>query len=243
MRTFSYILIALVTVFVLNIALSFSLPAYRNAFVNVRSTLFPFSKKAPSQDLAEVKQSENTRLAESLDRIDKHIESLSDAKKTGTGTIALNGATATGTVSASSGSVIPQEEAPKEPDIPLSGIFLQKIMPDIMPKKIENKGFFGIQVMGKILYNTYLDEHKRVKIYTFNETYDTLLINMKLTGSVYTLNETDQFFGYTFFLNPVKKDPKDKTVRFITAIEGRAVGVEVPKNYYSTFKKMLLTNK
>jgi len=66
---------------------------------------------------------------------------------------------------------------------------------------------------------------------------------MKLTGSVYTLNETDQFFGYTFFLNPVKKDPKDKTVRFITAIEGRAVGVEVPKNYYSTFKKMLLTNK
>lgn len=67
-------------------------------------------------------------------------------------------------------------------------------MPDIMPKKIENKGFFGIQVMGKIHYNTYLDENKQVKIYAFDETYDTLLINMKLTSSVYSLNETDQFF-------------------------------------------------
>jgi len=125
MRTFSYILVTLVTVFVINIALSFSLPAYRNAFINVRSTLFPFSKKAPSQDMTENRQSENTRLAESLDRIDKHIESLSDTKKTGTGTIALSGAMASGsttveTGSSSSGSVIPQEEVPQEPDIPLS---------------------------------------------------------------------------------------------------------------------------
>lgn len=124
MRTFSYILIALVTVFVINIALSFSLPAYRNILVNVRSDMLPFSKKAPNQDTTESKQSENTRLAESLDRIDKHIESLSDAKKTGTGTVTLSGATASGSTTAgtgsSSGSVIPQEETTKEPDIPLS---------------------------------------------------------------------------------------------------------------------------
>lgn len=97
--------------------------------------------------------------------------------------------------------------------------------------------------MGKIVYSTYYDEKKNIKIYAFEETYDTLLLNMKLTSSVYKLNETDQFFGYTFFLNPTKKDPKDTTVRFITALEGRAIGVEVPKNYYSSLKRMLLKNK
>ena len=73
--------------------------------------------------------------------------------------------------------------------------------------------------MGKIAYSTYLDDRKNVKIYAFNETYDTLLLNMKLASSVYTLNETDQFFGYTFFLNPAKKDSKDTTIRFVTALE------------------------
>lgn len=251
MRIFSYILAALVTVFVINIALSFSLPAYRNALVSVRSNILPFWKQAPTREGGDERKSESARLAESLDRIDKHIESLTGTGKTGTGTVTLTGTTQSGTTTSgatsatvSSGSAAPQEEvAPKEPDIPLSGIFLQKIMPDIMPKKIENKGFFGIQVMGKIRYNTYMDDAKKVKIYSFSETYDTLLINMKLTSSVYMLNETDQFFGYSFFLNPVKKDSKDKTVRFVTAIEGRAIGVEVPKNYYSTLKKMLLTNK
>lgn len=110
-------------------------------------------------------------------------------------------------------------------------------------KKIENAGFFGIQVMGKISYNTYVDDVRKIKIYAFSETYDTLLLNMKLASSVYTLNETDQFFGFTFFLNPTKKDSKDTTIRFVTAIEGRAIGVEVPKNYYLTFKKILLRSK
>lgn len=48
--------------------------------------------------------------------------------------------------------------------------------------------------MGKIAYNTYGDDRRKIKIYAFNETYDTLLLNMKLTSSVYALNETDQFF-------------------------------------------------
>ena len=37
-----------------------------------------------------------------------------------------------------------------------------------------------------------------------------------------------------------KKDQKDTTIRFVTALEGRAIGVEVPSNYYPTLKKMLL---
>lgn len=97
--------------------------------------------------------------------------------------------------------------------------------------------------MDKLPYSTYLDDKKKLKVYAFQDTYDNVLLNMKLAGNAYTLNETDQFFGFTFFLNPAKKDSKDTTIRFVTAVEGRALGVEVPKNYYSTFKKMLLKNK
>lgn len=48
--------------------------------------------------------------------------------------------------------------------------------------------------MGKIAYSTYSDEMRKIKIYAFSDTYDTLLLNMKLASSVYSLNETDQFF-------------------------------------------------
>ncbi|EKD30280.1 MAG: hypothetical protein ACD_78C00101G0005 [uncultured bacterium (gcode 4)] len=246
MRVFSYILTALVTIFIFNIVLSFSLPVYRDALVQVRTSIFPVSEKISEDDIAEEKKSENARLVESLDRIDKHIESLSETQKTDTGVVTMSGMVNTGTIltSSASGVVVPEVESiPVEPSIPLSGLFLSKIMPEITPKKVENSWFFGIQVMGKIFYNTYSDEKKQIKIYAFNDTYDTLLLNMKLTSSVYSLNETDQFFGYTFFLNPLKKDPKDTLVRFITALEGRAIGVEVPKEYYTTLKKMLLKNK
>ncbi|MDD5197944.1 MAG: hypothetical protein PHN60_03750 [Candidatus Gracilibacteria bacterium] len=245
MRIFSYIFTALVTIFVLNIALSFSLPAYRGFLINVRTGIFS-SERTSGQEEGDEKIKETTRLVESLDRIDRHIESLSKIQKADTGSITVSGAvsTETGIVNIASGALLPEEESiPKESDIPLSGIFLSKIMPEITLKKVENNGFFGIQVMGKIRYNTYSDEKKKIKIYAFDDTYDALLLNMKLTSRVYSLNETDQFFGYTFFLNPLKKDPKDTTIRFITALEGRAIGVEVPKEYYATLKKMLLKNK
>lgn len=87
MRVFSYILTALVTIFVINIALSFSLPVYRNTLVSIRTSVFPSSEKAMELPVEDEKTKENTRLVESLDRIDKHIESLSEAKKTGTGMV------------------------------------------------------------------------------------------------------------------------------------------------------------
>lgn len=67
-------------------------------------------------------------------------------------------------------------------------------MPEVTLKKVENDGFFGIKVMGNVQYNTYWDERKKIKIYAFRETYNDFLLNMKLTSSVYSLNETDQFF-------------------------------------------------
>ena len=90
-------------------------------------------------------------------------------------------------------------------------------MPDIILKKTDDKGFFGIQIFTKIGYSTYIDERKNIKVYAFSENYDTLLVNLKLVNNMYDINETDQFFGFTFFLNPIKKDPR--TVRFVTSLE------------------------
>ncbi len=127
MRIFSYIFTALVTIFVINIALSFSLPSYRTALVNVRTSIFPDSKKVQIEIPTETKKSESDRLAESLERIDKHIESLNEAKKTSTGTLVGSGlANSTGSVGSGSvvtlsGAQTPQEEVtPKEPEVPLS---------------------------------------------------------------------------------------------------------------------------
>lgn len=127
MRVFSYILTALVTIFVLNVALSFSLPAYRDALVQARTSIFPVTKKAPDAPPGEEKKSESTRLVESLDRIDRHIESLSEKNIAGTGIVIMSGAiqtgalASTGTSTISSGTILKEEEPlPKEPEIPIS---------------------------------------------------------------------------------------------------------------------------
>lgn len=125
----------------------------------------------------------------------------------------------------------------KGEDVPLSGVLLMKIMPDLSPKKIPNEGIFNIHVLGNVRFNTYYDAKKKVKFFAFAETYDVMLANMKLLDKLYTVNETSQFFGKTFFLNPKKSDD---FVRFVTFLEGRAVGVEVPKKFYNTLKTMLL---
>jgi hypothetical protein len=69
------------------------------------------------------------------------------------------------------------------------------------------------------------------------------LLNMKLATGTYVVNETDQFFWFTFFLNPVKKDSSDSIIRLVLAVEGRAIWMEIPKSYYNTFKKILLKNQ
>lgn len=120
MRIFSYIITALVTIFVINIALSFSLPSYRNILVKVRTGIFPSQADHGAED---AKNRENARLVESLDRIDKHIESLGGVQKSDTGAVAMSGVTdeGSGAVGTSSGGTIPPEDSnPKEPDVPLS---------------------------------------------------------------------------------------------------------------------------
>ena len=64
-----------------------------------------------------------------------------------------------------------------------------------------------------------------------------MLSNLKLVSNVYTVNETDTFFDATFFLNSTNK--RDSAVRFVTSLEGKAVGIEIPKTFYPKLKKLL----
>lgn len=241
MRIFSYILLGIVTIFLVNIAISFTVPSYRENLIQMREKII--GKKMSSVSENEVILQPSAIQTGSV----LLVKTGSVSVNNGTGTT-ISMSVQTGSVStwsiemSNSGAqsnqiVVPAASTPIEPDISVSGLFLAKIMPDIDLKKTENKGIFNIYLFNKIPFNTYIDEKKKIKIYAFGETYDTMLANLKLTSSVYKINETDQFFWYTFFLNPTRKD---SIIRFVTAMEWRAIGIEVPKSYYPTLKKMLL---
>jgi len=78
---------------------------------------------------------------------------------------------------------------------------------------------------------------KQLKVYAFDNDYDYLKANFKLLENMYKINETDTFFGYTFFLNSLKNDGM---IRFVTRVDGRSVGVEISKKWYKELKKILI---
>jgi hypothetical protein len=115
MRIFSYICTALIIVFIINIILSFSWPAYRNTLVVARNHMFPAIKNTPIAEKKPEQDQQNIRLIESLERIDRHIELLT-ASKTGSSSSIF-----TGTIDTQTGSLLSEEVSPqKERDIPLS---------------------------------------------------------------------------------------------------------------------------
>lgn len=126
MRGFSYILLTLVIVFFANVAASFIFPEYRSALVALRSQAFPELKK-PTVDMKD--KIEKNRLADSLNRINEHIVSLSESKaaeeKTSSGGIFVGSGSTTlsgALKQTASGARISEQEniPPKELDIPLS---------------------------------------------------------------------------------------------------------------------------
>jgi hypothetical protein len=123
-------------------------------------------------------------------------------------------------------------------EYPLSGILLARIMPDLFPKKVENRGIFDIYIFRGIEYSTYEDPKSKTKFYAFSESYGVMLSNLKLVPQAYEIRETDTFFDTSFFLNSTAKS--DQKIRFVTELEGKAVGVETPKTYYPKLKKLLL---
>jgi hypothetical protein len=78
----------------------------------------------------------------------------------------------------------------------------------------------------------------RVRMYVFENDYALIRRNLLLLSELYTFSDTTDFFGKTMFLNDKTGD--GQIVRFITEIEGHAVGFEVLRDEYNDLKSLLL---
>lgn len=126
---------------------------------------------------------------------------------------------------------------PKPPKtFPIPGSLLAQLMPQFIPLKVENEGIFGIKALEKLEYQTYSDRKKRLKVFVFDMNYDVAKLNFRSAITMYKINEADTFFGSTFFLNAIKPD---QIIRFVTVIDGKAIGFEFPKKSYTVIKKLL----
>lgn len=250
MRAVSIFLLSLAAVSTIGALATAFHPPYKNALRDLRAKAFPeFShneaavpsdEKVPASALS---RPGDVELATSIDRMAAGIDALVATAGSGGITVpvaptASGAVTGTGTKPVPSPSLAMKPAQEPEEPYPLPGVLLARLMPDVFPKKIENKGIFDIHIFRSIEYSTYADEKTKAKFYAFSESYGVMLTNLKLVSPVYGIHETDTFFSSTFFLNPTNK--KDTTVRFVTELEGRAVGIEVPKAAYPKFKKLLL---
>lgn len=236
MKAVAISLLVLVLMFLVNVVAIFVSPAYKTKIQELIGT------RSKTASLASIVN--DPAYKEDVDQIRETIEQL---------TIGLNAIAQTGAVSSLSvgtGSIprvaeLPTPvtvavETPKPKEFPLSIPLQAKLMPDVFVKKVDNKGIFDIKIYSNLDYSTYRDEKNKLNIYAFADSYPVILANLKLASNVYGVKETDSFFEASFFLNPTNS--RDTTVRFVTAIDGKAYGFEVSKTFYPRLKK-LLTHK
>jgi hypothetical protein len=129
-------------------------------------------------------------------------------------------------------------EAQKASVLDLPKTLTDKLGTTFELKKIENIWIFWLKdakSLEEVEYTTYYNFKRRLNVYIFDKDYKTMLSGLKLANS-YKINEADNFFGFTFYLNPLKADNK---TRFVTLIEWVAVWFEIEKPFYETLKKSL----
>jgi hypothetical protein len=78
----------------------------------------------------------------------------------------------------------------------------------------------------------------RIRMYVFENDYALIRRNLLLLSNLYEFQDTTDFFGKTMFLNDKTGD--GQIVRFITEIDGHAVGFEVLRDEYNDLKSLLL---
>lgn len=78
----------------------------------------------------------------------------------------------------------------------------------------------------------------RIRMYVFENDYALIRRNLLLLSNLYDFQDTTDFFGKTMFLNDKTGD--GQIVRFITEVDGRAVGFEVLRDEYGDLKSLLL---
>ncbi|MBP8017026.1 hypothetical protein KAZ01_03370 [Candidatus Gracilibacteria bacterium] len=217
MRLFSYILSFLATFFLVNIILSYTSDSY-HLFLNEIKIKFVGDNSVEIKKTIQEQVEVNKNIALSLDKLNENLNEISKVNKTNTGSkLKLT-----------------------EDQLGLPDLLLLKIMPEITPKKVLNSGIFGLKkekAFTGVIYTTFFDTKNKLKIYIIDLEYNETLSRFMSLDKTFETNETNNFFGYTFYLNPIKKDTK---IRFITLLEGKTIGFEIDKNKYENLKKLLL---
>jgi len=103
-------------------------------------------------------------------------------------------------------------------------------------EKAENVWFYDLRSPKNIAYSTYKDEELGMILYVFEKWYWEVEEFLK-QNSKYWVNETNNFFWYSFYLNPIKKDDR---VRFVIQIQWKSAWFEVIKSNYEKLKTILL---
>ena len=95
-------------------------------------------------------------------------------------------------------------------------------------------------IFGAFIFNFPVDIRvaDRVRMFVFENDYALIKRNLLLLTPMYNFQETNDFFGKTMFLNDKTGD--GQIVRFITEIDGHAVGFEVLRDEYEHLKSLLL---
>jgi len=243
MKAVAISLLVLVLIFLINMVGIFVSPAYKlkiQEVIGSRNTI-----SATPDIVSDANRDEVTKLQQTIEQLTVGIQALSG---TGIIPVTVSGAVVpTGTGGVPSVSVVPGNlpqapvviEKPKPKEYLLSIPLQAKLMPVVFVKKTENKGIFDIKIYSNLDYSTYRDDKNKLNIYAFADSYSVILANLKLASNVYTVKETDSFFEGSFFLNST--NTKDTTIRFVTSIEGKAYGFELPKAFYPQIKKLLTT--
>lgn len=226
MKYASYILSWIAVVLLFNIFLSYSSVTYRGFLKDTKDKMMWVSKNDVIEKMSKDQMEINTKILNSIDKLNENLDNLSKNKQS-ISTISSSGETQSWVTTT----------IPAILDMPWT--LVTKLLPKINPLKVENTWVFDIKkdkAFEELKYITYNDSKKRVKVFIFEKSYDELKTLFK-SNTTYKFNESDNFFWYSFYLNPSKTDIK---IRFVTQLEWKAVWFEVYKNNYELLKDSLL---
>ncbi|EKD66234.1 MAG: hypothetical protein ACD_49C00059G0007 [uncultured bacterium (gcode 4)] len=222
MRLISYSLSFLAIFLILNIVLSFSFVWYRDFLKNVKNQINGVETSTKEGNLRNKNDEVNERLLNTIEELSQNIEKISTKNENSTWSNVSNETNSGKTVE----------------NLWLPNSLTFKILPQFNPLKVENNWFYDIKSTDvvNLKYSSYFDEKKNMKIYVFEKGYGDIMTIIR-KYSKYKINEKNNFFGYSFYLNPIFKDDK---VRFIVQLEAKSVWFEINNSNYNDLKILLL---
>jgi len=229
MKYASYIISWIAVVLLFNIFLSYSSLTYRGFLKDTKDKMLWVSKTDVIEKLSKDQVEINTKILNSIDKLNENIDKLNKDTKHTNWLI----------LTASWELISSWETSQSAQTLEMPTTLVTKLLPKINPLKVTNNWVFDIKnskIFDDLKYITFSDSNKRIKIYIFNDSYDEIKKLFKL-NSKFSVNESDNFFWFSFYLNPLKKDLK---IRFVTQIEWKAVWFDLYKNNYELLKENLL---